>query len=593
MCGIVAYNLKNTNVIPLAVQSLYSLEYRGYDSVGISYVVDGEIITQKVAGRVGDLEKILSSSVASCVSIAHTRWATHGKSTKENAHPHHVGEISLVHNGIIENYREIKEELQQLGCVFASTTDTETIAHFVNLHINDITPEEIIIKVLEKFKGKYAVSFIVKGDDAVYAFRSSGSPMIVGVHPDGHILASDINTLAHRTQKFMIVGDGEFLKMTPQTVTFFDKNANKIHKEITVKDIKIASLTKGDFPTFMMKEIHEQPQVIRNILLKYTDGEQINLPIPSLSSFNAIVIIACGTSYLSGLFAKYLIEEHASVPVSVEISSEFSHRRQCFSKNTLYIFASQSGETADTISAMEYTIANKTACSKILSLLNNSQSTMAQKSDFILECLAGVEIGVASTKNFIAQITLFYLLALHGKKISSAILDELRLLPQAIESILYNNILVASVMDVAKSVIKAHKVVFTGRTFLLPIACEGALKLSELSYIPVQAIAAGEFKHGPIAIVDETTLVISLTHLHNMYQKTLSSNEEILSRSGVVVTISDSNTSTICVEEAAVFVHTYPVLLTVIVQLLSYYTAEMLGNDIDKPRNLAKSVTVE
>ncbi|MFT4967430.1 MAG: glucosamine--fructose-6-phosphate aminotransferase (isomerizing) [Candidatus Deianiraeaceae bacterium] len=590
MCGIVGYSTVDINIIPLIITSLHHLEYRGYDSVGISFVNDNKIQTRKIAGRIAELERQFSDIPISQMAIAHTRWATHGKPTKENAHPHCIGKVALVHNGIIENYRSIKVDLIKKGCVFTSTTDTETIAHFINIAIQHCSPEVAIQSILQKFKGKYAVSFIIEGDDTIYAFRSSGSPISVGILKDGYMLASDLNTIAHHTNRFITIPDQHFLKMRNNSINTFNADGKEVTLSIVEKDIATSVFTKGDYDTFMMKEIHEQPQVIKNILSHYTVSNKVHLNIPSIANFERVAIVACGTSYYAGNFAKYLIEHYANVPVSVEISSEFCNRKQCFLPKTLYIFASQSGETADTISAMEYAIANKTECSKTLGILNNVQSSIAHKSDFVLECFTGAEIGVASTKNFIAQVTIFYLIAVQNLN-DESVIQELTSIPQEIEKLLASDH--SAIKKTADKVIDAKKVVFTGRTFLFPIACEGALKLSELSYISVQAIASGEFKHGPIAIVDDTTLVISLTHSQNMYEKTVHSNEEILSRSGVVVMIADTGDAEIQIAASNSYHHTHPLFFTIVVQLLSYYTAEKLGNDIDKPRNLAKSVTVE
>jgi glucosamine--fructose-6-phosphate aminotransferase (isomerizing) len=594
MCGIVGYNIEAFNALDLTLSSLKHLEYRGYDSVGLSFMQNGKIVTKKIAGRIDDLSSQFTQEENSQIAIGHTRWSTHGKPTVENAHPHHVGNVSLVHNGIIENYKELKEELLFEGCVFKSTTDSEVIAHFIAQALKKHTPCKAIEQVLAKFTGKYAVAFLIEGDNTVYAFRSSGSPMIIGVLDNGYTLASDFNTVSHHTNRFIIMEDRQYALLTSKTARFFNAKGEVIQKTPIIKDIQTTKFTKDGFETFMMKEIHEQPQVVRNLLLHYTKNGKISLNIPAISRFDKISIIACGTSFFAGSLGKYIIESYAAIPVTVEISSEFSHRKQPFAKNTLYIFASQSGETADTIAAMEYTIANKTPCSKILSILNSVQSSMAQKSDFILECFAGPEIGVASTKNFVAQLVVFYLLTLQSNSsLEHLIIDELIRIPYAIEAILANHNTMQAIEKTVESIINAKKVVFTGRTFLFPIACEGALKLSELSYILVQSIASGEFKHGPIAIVDDTTIAISITHSQNMYQKTLLSNEEILSRNGTVIVISDSTSADISVTEASDFTHTYPILLTIVIQLLSYYTAEKLGNDIDKPRNLAKSVTVE
>lgn len=593
MCGITGYNIKNSNALHFVLSSLEALEYRGYDSAGVSYIDDNKICTQKVAGRIIDLYALFPEIPYANIAIGHTRWSTHGKPTTENAHPHHVGKVSLVHNGIIENYQEIKKELQNLGCEFHSTTDTETIVHFINRELQKYNVHIVIQNVLKKFKGKYAVAFLIEGDDNIYAFRSSGSPLVVGVLENGYTIASDFNTISQHTNKFIILEDWQYTIFNDNNITFFNSSGEKVEKNTIVKNIQQASLTKNNFKTFMMKEIHEQPDVVQNLLSYYVMNNTVNLQIGDIKQYHNIIIVACGTSYYSGLMGKYLIESQLKIPVSVEISSEFAHRTRPFLDKTLYIFASQSGETADTVAALEHTISNKTPCSKILSILNNAQSSMAQKSDFILECLAGPEIGVASTKNFIAQLVLFYFISSQNNQVSLEILNEIQKIPEAIKNILQNDNIKQSILNVSNKIIGAKKIVYTGRTLLFPIACEGALKLSELSYLLVQPIASGEFKHGPIAIVDSDTIAISLTHSQNMYNKSLLSNEEILSRDGIVITISDNEESEISIPEARDFKYTYPLLITVAVQLLSYYTAEKLGNDIDKPRNLAKSVTVE
>ena len=599
MCGVVGFNLKSNNALELSLKSLHFLEYRGYDSAGVAFVANGKISVKKTAGRVSDLEKICHDVINSTttnensMAIGHTRWATHGKPTSENAHPHYSENIFLVHNGIIENYQEIKAELISEGYEFKSATDTEVIAHFLHRELKNETSQEAILSSFSKLHGKYAVAFIINGDENLYVFRSSGSPMIIGFMESGNAIASDFNAISHQTNKFSLLGDHEYAILTKTGVAFFNQDGAEISKEIIIRNVEEVKIDKGLFETFMMKEIFEQSAVVSKLLQHNVKNNKIDMSIPEIAHFDRISIIACGTSYFAGCLGKYAIESYSQIPVSVEISSEFHNRKQFFSKKTLYIFASQSGETADTIAALECVQKNKTQCSKILSILNYTQSTMAHKSDYIVECLAGPEIGVASTKNFIAQAVIFYLLAAQNSTQKVEILLELERIPASIAHILESQAIEKQINDAVSQIIDAKKVVYTGRTFLYPIACEGSLKLSELSYLLVQSIASGEFKHGPIAIVDEQTVVISLMHTQNLFQKTLSSNEEIASRNGVVITISDDKNSSISIPQAKDFIHTYPILLTIIVQLLSYYTAKKLGNDIDKPRNLAKSVTVE
>ena len=599
MCGVVGFNLKSSNALELSLKSLHFLEYRGYDSAGIAFIKNGKIAVKKTTGRVSDLENIchdvINPSITSepSMAIGHTRWATHGKPTSENAHPHSSENIFLVHNGIIENYQEIKAELISEGYNFQSATDTEVIAHFLNRELKNKSPQEAILSAFSKLHGKYAVAFMINGDENLYVFRSSGSPMVVGFMENGNAIASDFNAISHQTNKFSLLGDHEHAILTNNSVTFFNQDGTEISKPVIIRDIEAVKIDKGLFETFMMKEIFEQSAVVSNLLQHNVKNGKIDMSIPEIANFDRISIIACGTSYFAGCLGKYAIEAYSQIPVTVEISSEFHNRKQFFSKKTLYIFASQSGETADTIAALECVQKNKTECSKILSILNYTQSTMAQKSDYILECLAGPEIGVASTKNFIAQVVIFYLLSAQNSSQDGEILAELEQIPSKIAHILESQAIEGQIHNAVSQIIDAKKVVYTGRTFLYPIACEGSLKLSELSYLLVQSIASGEFKHGPIAIVDDQTVIISLMHTQNLFQKTLSSNEEIASRNGIVITISDDENSSISIPQARDFVHTYPILLTIIVQLLSYHTAKKLGNDIDKPRNLAKSVTVE
>jgi glucosamine--fructose-6-phosphate aminotransferase (isomerizing) len=595
MCGVVGFNLQNKDALNLTLKSLHFLEYRGYDSAGVAFLLNNNIKLIKTAGRVLLLEEMCKNFTQSSLAIGHTRWATHGKPTSINAHPHYSQNIHLVHNGIIENYQEIKKSLIEDGYNFQSETDTEVIAHFLHKTLKSTNIHQAISLIFEKLHGKYAIAFIIQDENEkyIYSLRSTGSPMVIGILPNGNAIASDFNAIAHQTNKYIPLEDYEYAIISNKDFTIFEKSGKKITKTPIIKNVEETKIEKGEFETFMMKEIHEQSFVVDKILNANIEKNKIISQFPNVNQFDKISIIACGTSYFAGCLGKYLIETYSQISVTVEISSEFHNRKQIFSKNTLYIFASQSGETADTIAALEYTKKNKTECSKILSILNVVESTMGQKSDLIIECLSGPEVGVASTKNFIAQVVIFYLLAIKNSKMESEVISELQKIPSNIISILESQTIEKQIHNAVTQIISANKVVYTGRTLLYPIACEGSLKLSELSYIPVQSIASGEFKHGPIAIVDDQTVVISLMHTSSLFQKTLSSNEEIASRNGIVITISDDKNSSISIPYAKDFTQTYPILLTIIVQLLSYYTAKSLGNDIDKPRNLAKSVTVE
>ena len=595
MCGIVGYNIFGKNALEMVLSSVQSLEYRGYDSAGASYVKNGKVFTKKTVGRVSNLQEICPKNEETQTAIAHTRWATHGGAVTANAHPHHVNNIALIHNGIIENYAEIKQTLQEKGCEFVSSTDTEVISQFIAYNIKTKTVDVIIQEILTTFTGKFAIAFLIEGDETIYVARSKGSPIVIGYLQNGHAVASDFNALAPHTNKFAIVEDYEYAKLGKNSLVFYSKNGQIIEKVAKEYDIQQTSLTKDGFETFMFKEIYEQPDVIKTLVHNYVDGQKIVFPhFFGLQNFKKVVAIACGTSFYACLLGKNLIEKYANIQVITSISSEFHASKQFWEEDVLYVFASQSGETADTISAMEFVIANKAKSSKILSILNYTHSSMSQKSDFVIQCFAGVEVGVASTKNFIAQAVIFYLLSIqNNKEFGKNIVDEIQQMPQIMENLLKNNNFHEQIKNVSGQIIKSKKVVYTGRTMLYPIACEGALKLSELSYLIVQPIPSGEFKHGPIAIVDEFATIISLMHSGNLYDKTLSSNEEIRARNGNVVEISDSPNATISIDGAKNLLHTYPVMLTIAVQLISYYTAQMLGNDIDKPRNLAKSVTVE
>ena len=606
MCGIVGIT-SNKEVTTRIINSLKKLEYRGYDSAGIATLKNGFINEVKCEGRVEALEKnILNSNLQGVIGIGHVRWATHGKPSTLNAHPHSSETVSVVHNGIIENSTILKKILEKKGYKFKSQTDTEVIAHLVTDYLKKNNLKNTIIKVLKKLHGSFALGIIFKDYPDLIVGARRGSPLAVGYGPNENYLGSDSYALKSMTNKVSYLNDGEFCLIKENQVEFFDTNGNKANKKILNLSQDNQDYEKGDYKHFMAKEIDEQPITIKNCVNEYIDkiNKQINIHnFPwKIEKIKSIVLIGCGTAYHSCLVAKYWFEEHTSLDVSIDIASEFRYRKLKFKKDCLYIFVSQSGETADTYAALDICKKNKMMT---CSIVNVVESSIARDSDLVLPIHCGPEIGVASTKAFLGQMLVLYMLCLKisfdqkiivKKNYQEKIKNLLTLSNLCKKTLLTDNI----IQNASKAFIKAKGSMFLGRGYSFPIALEGALKLKELAYVHAEGYPAGEMKHGPLALIEEGMPVVVLAPRDNHYKKTISNMQEVIARGAKVLLVTNKSKDevqseniweTIEVENLAEDL--LPFLTTIPLQKLAYYSALQKGYDIDKPRNLAKSVTVE
>ena len=605
MCGIIGI-ASNKPVSINIINSLKKLEYRGYDSAGLATLNNNLIDEKKCSGRVVELEKILFKSPSNGnIGIGHVRWATHGVPNIINAHPHSSEEVSVVHNGIIENSEELKKDLEGQGFKFKSQTDTEVITVLVTKLLQNSRPLESVFKTLKKLKGSFALGIIFKNYPDIIIGARRGSPLAVGYSNEENYLGSDSYALKSMTNKISYLDDGELCILTKNNVEFYDVNKKKINKKIyTVSDDENIS-DKGDYKNFMSKEIFEQSETIKKCLSEYTDSLKkdiniYNFPIEP-KKINKIILIGCGTAYHSCLVAKYWFEELTTIEAEIDIASEFRYRNLKFNSNNLYIFVSQSGETADTAAALDICKKNNV---KTCSIVNVVESTIARNSDWVLPIHAGPEIGVASTKAFLGQLIVLYILALKlstvrgdiDKQIYSTNLDNLKKLPDAIKNTFK---LESEIQLIAKEFLDAKGSMFLGRGNSFPIALEGALKLKELSYLHAEGYPAGEMKHGPLALIEEGLPVIVIAPKDKYYEKTLSNTQEVIARGGKIFFITDNNkrllSTNIRFRLRVPHVDNLlsPLLLTIPLQLLAYHVALLKNCDIDKPRNLAKSVTVE
>ncbi|MDR0572276.1 MAG: glutamine--fructose-6-phosphate transaminase (isomerizing) [Rickettsiales bacterium] len=610
MCGIVGLiaTNKDIRIKNTLVKSLKKLEYRGYDSAGVTLLKDNGFVVCKAVGKIKNLEEKLSSFDDSSIGIAHTRWATHGVVSENNAHPHisfHKNVI-VAHNGIIENYAKIREKLIKEGYSFYGETDSEVLCNLLDYNFlvhGDF--KQAFLKTLKEVEGSYGLVAISKETESIFVAKNK-SPIFLGIGDGGLIVASSVVAFSGVTNKIISLQDGEnaILKRNNQ-YEIFDKNHKEIAKKIEEIKVDDMDADKGSFEHFMLKEIHEQPEVLDRTIKEYVDGDSIILPKFNFNFKNIkfLTIVACGTSYYSGCVAKYFIEDLADVFVNVEIASEFIYKNNPMPENGLAVFISQSGETADTIAALKYCREKK---QKIVGVVNVLQSAIANMSDIILKTLAGTEIGVASTKAFTGQVAILYLLALEIARQNGNIkktefkkkLDSFKSSSQVMKRV-FNEKTIDSVKNISKEISKADHLLYIGRNIFYPIVLEGALKIKEISYIPAQAFASGELKHGPIALVDENTFVVILNNSKILCEKNISSIEEVAARHGKIILICDKidriQDKAHTVIETPVEDDEFSILLTLIpiIQLLAYYTALAKGCDIDKPRNLAKSVTVE
>jgi len=606
MCGIIGI-VSNKPVSSAIINSLRKLEYRGYDSSGIATLSDGILNEAKSEGRVDILEKNLAvKNMSGPIGIGHVRWATHGIPNTINAHPHSSESVSIVHNGIIENSTILKKHLFNKGHVFKSQTDTEVIVHLITEYLKELNLKDAIIKTLKQLQGSFALGIIFKDQPDLIVGARRGSPLAVGYGPNENYLGSDSYALKSMTNKISYLNDGEFCIIKKDQVEFFDEEGIKVNKKVLELSSKEQEYGKGDFKHFMAKEIEEQPTTLKNCINEYVDKINNDINIYNfpwdIKEISSVTLIGCGTAYHSCLMAKYWFEENTSLDVTIDIASEFRYRKNRFKNDNLYIFVSQSGETADTYAALD--LCNKNNM-KTCSVVNVIESSIARDSKFVLPIHCGPEIGVASTKAFMGQMLVLYILVLKlgilrndlDKDLYLNKIKDLKTLPKLVEQTLLTE---SKIQTVSSSFTDVKGSMFLGRGFSYPIALEGALKLKELAYVHAEGYPAGEMKHGPLALIEDGMPVVVLAPRDNYYKKTISNMQEVIARGAKVLLITNKSKDevfseniweTILVESANDDL--LPFLLTVPLQKLAYYSALKKGYDIDKPRNLAKSVTVE
>ncbi len=612
MCGIIGI-LGTQPVAPRLLDGLRRLEYRGYDSAGIATDHDGTIDRRRAAGKLDNLARVLDADpLPGHTGIAHTRWATHGAPTEDNAHPHATDEVAVVHNGIIENFKPLREELQARGRVFRSQTDTEVVAHLISEQVeNGLDPVEAVRVTLKRLHGAFALAILFRSDPDLLIGARLGSPLVVGFGaetPDGTetYLGSDALALAPLTQRISYLEEGDWCVLTRDGTTVYDRDDNSVERPIVISGATDVAISKGNHRHFMLKEIYEQPIVVAQTLRSYLrrlDGE---LAMPAedfdLSAVKRVTIVACGTSFYAGMVAKYWFEQFARVPVDIDVASEFRYREPVMEEGGLALFISQSGETADTLAALRHARASG---QKIAVVVNVPTSTMAREADLLLPTHAGPEIGVASTKAFTCQLAVLAAFAANlarakgrlSREDERALVRHLSEAPAALNGALAYD---EAIEAIAHTIAKARDVLYLGRGPDYPLALEGALKLKEISYIHAEGYAAGEMKHGPIALIDEHVPVIVLAPSGPLFEKTVSNMQEVQARGGQVLLISDYDgveqagdgcIATITMPKVHPLIA--PLIYAIPVQLLAYHVAVIKGTDVDQPRNLAKSVTVE
>ena len=614
MCGIVGY-VGHRSVMDILIDGLEQLEYRGYDSSGVAVMCENEIKVYKAVGKLQNLREELKGKESdfsnSTMGIGHIRWATHGAPTVLNAHPHtcNCGGLVIVHNGIIENYKELKEVLTKQGCVFRSETDTEVVAHLVAKKYDKCKDLKEAVRLASKdIEGAYALCVMHKSCKQKLVITKRNAPLVVGVGLNEFYAASDVPAIIKHTNKAVYLNDNQIAVLTPEKMELFDGDGNKLEPKAEILPWEPVALSKMGYKHFMLKEIHEQPDVIRNILVGKLHApdeniilDEVKLNKETLKKLNRIQIIACGTSLHAAMIGKYLIEGLCGIAVDVEASSEYIYRRTVTDENTLVIGVSQSGETADTLTAIKQ---SKARGSHILIITNRPDSAMAREADSLIPVNAGIEVSVAATKSYIAQLMAFYLLALYMGEIKecmskselTSLKAELMILPQKIEQILAHK---EDIQNVAKAYAGTKDFIYIARGINYPTALEGALKLKEISYINATGYPAGELKHGPIAMLDDTMPVLSILMKGSVYEKLLSNSEEAKARNARMIALTNSKDEKL----NGLFEHIIhvpdvqelfsPIIAMIPLQLIAYYIAEFLGKDVDQPRNLAKSVTVE
>lgn len=608
MCGIIGYTGKG-DAAAAVTEGLKRLEYRGYDSAGIAFFSGNAINIRRCKGKVNDLVNLLENNkTTSHTAIGHTRWATHGKPSEENAHPHRSGNIVLVHNGIIENYIELKKELLAEGYAFKSETDTEVLCHLIQKHSEGVSLEDAVRKALGNVRGAYALAVINEKEEGKIVGVKKDCPLCIGLGDSEYFIASDIPAFLAHSRNVIYLNDGEMAIMTNDGVVVTTMDGAAVNKEVTVISWSSSMAEKGGYKHFMLKEIYEQPRAIADTLSGRFNAEsgevnleEFGLEDKDLADTKKIFIVACGTSWHAALIGKYFIEELARVPVEADIASEFRYRNPILGEGDLFVAITQSGETADTLAAQREA---KRLGAKVLSICNVVGSSSAREADAVFYTHSGPEIGVASTKAFTAQIAGLYLIAVAlglakrvlNKDTAGQLLQDLLCLPDKIEQILVLN---ENIETVARDLFETKDFLYMGRGINYPIALEGALKLKEITYIHAEGYPAGEMKHGPIAIVDETTLAVFLCPKDSLHSKIISNMQELKSRGGRVLSLVNPDDAEVaglsdyCITVPASSPHLSAVLMTVPLQLLAYHIGVLRGCDVDQPRNLAKSVTVE
>jgi glucosamine--fructose-6-phosphate aminotransferase (isomerizing) len=607
VCGIVGI-VGNGPVATRLLEGLKRLEYRGYDSAGICTIVDGEFSRRRAEGKLDNLARRLEADpLGGTVGIAHTRWATHGAPTEGNAHPHIVGPVALVHNGIIENFKPLREELIGQGRKFESETDTEVVAHLVAREIDGgASPQDAVAAVLPRLQGAFAIAFLFRDDPDLVIAARMGAPLTIGYGDGENYLGSDAIAVAPWTQRIAYLEEGDWAVVRRETIQIFDHDNKVVERTIVESGASSAPIEKGNYRHYMQKEIFEQPVVVADTLQSYIRPFEGEVALPDidfdLAAIDRLTIVACGTSYYAGLVAKYWIEQFARVPVDIDVASEFRYRDPVLEPGGLALFVSQSGETADTLAALRHAKAQN---QRIVVVVNVPTSSMAREADLLLPTHAGPEIGVASTKAFTCQLAVLAALAANlacargqiERKDEKSIVGHLQQAPAALNAALGHDDEIAAMADL---IAPARDVLYLGRGPYYPMALEGALKLKEISYIHAEGYAAGEMKHGPIALIDDNVPVIVLAPSGPLFEKTVSNMQEVRARGGKIVLISDEKgiaeagegcLATIEMPEVHPLIA--PIIYAVPVQLLAYHTAVLKGTDVDQPRNLAKSVTVE
>jgi glucosamine--fructose-6-phosphate aminotransferase (isomerizing) len=608
MCGIIGI-VGHEPAAPQLIDALKRLEYRGYDSAGVATLEHGVLTRRRAQGKLKNLEaRLASEPLSGCIGIGHTRWATHGRPTENNAHPHATERLAVVHNGIIENFVELRRELQAKGAKFVTETDTEVVAHLVSQEMErGASPVEAVKAALPRLRGAFALAFLFAGEDNLLIGARKGSPLAIGYGEGAMFVGSDAIALAPFTDTVSYLEDGDWVVVTRSSAEVHDAQGAVVQRAVLKSQAAVMHIDKGNHRHFMAKEIFEQPEVVGHTLANYINmaAERVALPMPlpfDFAKLNRISIAACGTAYYAGMVAKYWFERFAHLPVEVDIASEYRYRSAPLGQGGLAIVVSQSGETADTLASLRYARERE---QHVLAVVNVPTSTIARESDVVMPTLAGPEIGVASTKAFTCQLAALATLAIAAgrargvlaeadeKKLVHALIEVPRHLAEALA-------LEPQIMELARDLAKCRDVLYLGRGTSFPIALEGALKLKEISYIHAEGYAAGELKHGPIALIDETMPVIVIAPYDQIFDKTVSNMEEVAARGGRLILVTDAQgaraanskpwvTLTLPTMPATVT----PLVYAVPVQLIAYHTAVIMGTDVDQPRNLAKSVTVE